>query len=395
VTSNGGGTGAIVVGGDYQGLGIVRSLGRHGIPVWVVDDELSIGRFSRFTTRAVRAGGLRDESRCVATLLELGRRFGLDGWVLFPTREETVVALARHREELRERFRVPTPPWETIRWAWDKRGTQTVAERLGVPTARTWTLRGGDDVAAVPADARYPLVIKPAIKEHFIYETGEKAWRADTPDELAERAARAAAIVGPGEVLVQELIPGDGRVRFAYCTFFKDGRSVASMTVRRQRQHPPQFGRASTLVESVDVPELEEPSTRFLREIGYYGLAELEYMLDERDGTYKLLDVNARTWGYHSIGPAAGVDFPWLLFADQLGIPVSAPRFGRAGVRWVRLITDLPTAAVEMMGGQLAPRRYLASMRPMHVESVFCRDDPVPGVAELGLVPYLMVKRGF
>ncbi|MEA2268639.1 MAG: D-aspartate ligase [Solirubrobacteraceae bacterium] len=395
MTATADGTGAIVVGGDYQGLGIVRSLGRHGVPVCVVDDELSIGRFSRFTTRAVRAGGLRDGERCVATLLELGRRFGLDGWVLFPTREETVVALARHGDELRERFRVPTPPWETIRWAWDKRGTQAVAERLGVPTARTWTLRGGDDLGAVPADARYPLVIKPAIKEHFIYATGDKAWRADTPAELAQRARQAAEIVGPGEVLVQELIPGDGRMRFAYCTFFKDGEPVAGLTVRRQRQHPPQFGRASTLVESVDLPELEEPSTRFLREIGYYGLAELEYMFDARDRTYKLLDVNARTWGYHSIGPAAGIDFPWLLFADQLGIPVSAPRWGRAGVRWVRLVTDLPTAAVEMLGGQLGLRRYLASMRPLHVESVFCRDDPVPGVAELGLVPYLMVKRGF
>jgi predicted ATP-grasp superfamily ATP-dependent carboligase len=388
-------TGAVVVGGDYQGLGIVRSLGRHGVPVVVVDDELSIGRFSRFTTRAVRAADLRDEAPCIATLLELGRRDGLDGWVLFPTREETVVALSRHRDTLRERFRVPTPPWETVRWAWDKRGMQTVAERLGIPTARTWTLNGHGDATAIPDDARYPLVIKPAIKEHFIYATGDKAWRADTPDELAARATQAAAIVGPGEVLVQELIPGDGQMRFAYCTFFKDGAPVASLTVRRQRQHPPQFGRASTLVESLDVPELEEPSTRFLREIGYYGLVELEYMLDERDGAYKLLDVNARTWGYHSIGPAAGVDFPWLLFADQLGIAVSAPRRGRAGVRWVRLVTDTPTAVVEMLGGRLPVRRYLASMRPLHVESVFCRDDPVPGVAELGLVPYLMVKRGF
>src|SRR5947209_625203 len=30
--------GAVVIGGDYRGLGIVRSLGRHGIPVWVLTD---------------------------------------------------------------------------------------------------------------------------------------------------------------------------------------------------------------------------------------------------------------------------------------------------------------------------------------------------------------------
>jgi glycerol-3-phosphate dehydrogenase len=31
--------GAVVIGGDYQGLGIVRSLGRRGIPICILDDE--------------------------------------------------------------------------------------------------------------------------------------------------------------------------------------------------------------------------------------------------------------------------------------------------------------------------------------------------------------------
>ena len=391
--TNGGGVGAVVVGGDYQGLGIVRSLGRRGVPVCVVDDELSIGRFSRFTAHAIRVRELRDESRCVETLLDIGRRLRLERWVLYPTREETVVAIARRRDVLREFFRVPTPPLPVTRWAWDKRATQELAEGLGVPTARTWTI-GPEGSADVPANARFPLVIKPAIKENFLYATGAKAWRADTRGELNDRVRQAAEIVGPGEVLVQELIPGDGRQRFAYCTFFKDGHSIASLTVRRERQHPPQFGRASTLVESVEVPELEEPSVRFLREIGYYGLAELEYMFDEGDGCYKLLDVNARTWGYHSVGQRAGVDFPWLLFADQLGLAEPAPCHGRPGVRWVRLATDLPTAVVEIARGHLRLRRYLASLRPIHVEAVFSREDPLPGLAEVGLLPYLAVKRG-
>ena len=74
------------------------------------------------------------------------------------------------------------------------------------------------------------------------------------------------------------------------------------MTVRRRRQHPSDFGRASTFVETIELPEIEEPSCRFLAAIGYYGLVELEYKRDPRDGVCKLLDVNARTWGYHSLG---------------------------------------------------------------------------------------------
>src|SRR5580693_10021456 len=94
--------GAVVIGGDYQGLGIVRSLGRQGVPVCVVDDELSISRYSRYTTKFVKLADLRNERVAVDSLLALGKRLGLNGWVLYPTREELVAAISRHRSELCE-----------------------------------------------------------------------------------------------------------------------------------------------------------------------------------------------------------------------------------------------------------------------------------------------------
>src|SRR5262249_28762176 len=248
-------------------------------------------------------------------------------------------AFSRYRPLLLERFRVPTPGWSTVQWAWDKRNTYRLAEELRIPIPRTWYPRDVGELGQIDADL--PLVIKPAIKEHFIYATKAKACRADNGADRVERARRAAALVGPGEVMVQELIPGDGHLQFAYCALFKEGQAVGSMVARRQRQHPPEFGRASTFVETVDLPLLETLSERFLRAIDYYGLVELEYKLDPRDGQYKLLDVNARTWGYHSIGLSAGVDFPYLLFADQRGEPVHPSR-GRVGLRWVRMMTDFP-----------------------------------------------------
>jgi predicted ATP-grasp superfamily ATP-dependent carboligase len=237
-------------------------------------------------------------------------------------------------------------------------------------------------------------VVKPAIKERFVYATKAKAWRADSREQLVELFTRASGLVDDGEVMIQELIPGDGRHQFAYCAFFKDGQAVGKMVARRSRQHPPEFGKASTFVETVDLPELEALSERFLRAIDYYGLVELEYKRDPRDGRFRLLDVNARTWGYHSLGPRAGVDFPSLLFDDQLDAP-AAPCRTQAGVGWIRLATDLPTAAVEILGGRSALRDYVRSLRRIDTEAVFTRDDPLPGLVECVLIPYLAVKRGF
>lgn len=387
-----GSAGAIVIGGDYQGLGIVRSLGRHGVPVCIIDDEHSISRFSRYSTHAVSVPDLRDEARTVEALLDTGRRLKLHGWVLFPTRDETVAALSRHRSHLEEIFRVPTPQWSTIERAWDKRETYRLARELGIPTPQTWHANNIDQLRTL--DIRFPVAIKPAIKEHFFYATKAKAWRANNWAELEDLYARAAAQVGPAEVILQDLIPGDGRQQFAYCAFFDRGDSIGSMVVRRARQHPPEFGRASTFVETTESELLEEMSSRFLKAIDYYGLVEMEYKCDSRDGQFKLLDVNARTWGYHTLGFEAGVDFPWLLFCDQLQLPVERRR-ARAGVSWIRMATDFPTAVSELCRGRLQWREYWRTLRGASADAVFSLIDPLPGLAELALIPYLAVKRGF
>ncbi len=385
--------GALIIGGDHQGLGIARSLGRRGIPVVVMDDERSVGRHSRYVSEFFKWPDLRTEEGTVAGLLNVAERHAVDGWVVFPTREETVAALARHRDLLMEHFRIPTPAWEVTSQAWDKRNTYRAAAEAGVPVPRSWTVRTEADLDLI--DGQPPFAVKPAIKEHFLYATGCKAWRADNRAELADRFAAASAVVGAEEVIVQELIPGGGDAQLSYCAFFKDGEAVASMTANRARQHPMEFGRASTFVRTTDNPELAAVSERFLRSIGYYGLVELEYKYDAREGVAKLLDMNARTWGYHSLGQLAGVDFPYLLYADQVGLEVPRGLRAPAGLTWVRLSTDLPTAAVELFGGRLDVRAYLRSLRSVDIEGVFSRDDPRPWFAELALLPYLARRRGF
>jgi D-aspartate ligase len=380
----------VVLGGDYQALGIVRCLGRAGIPVCVIDDEPSVARHSRFATRSIRVPRLRDDDEVLDCLLELGKQGEFADWVLYPTRDEIVATLSRHRERLEPLFRVPTPRWDSISWAWDKRLTYELAAELGLSAPRTWRFQDPSELSSVASEL--PLVIKPAIKEHFIYATNEKAWRADTPEELDDLFRRATTIIPAEEVMVQELVPGTGRQQFSYCGFFKDGRSVATMVVRRWRQRPTDFGRSSTFVQTVDFPELENMACRFLSRIDYYGLVEIEFKHDERDGGYKILDVNPRTWGYHSLGARAGAEFPLLLFRDQLAEPVS-PLRAKAGVKWIRLSTDLPTAVPELLARRLPWGEYIRSVLSADVEAVFEHDDLLPALAELALLPYLYWTR--
>jgi D-aspartate ligase len=384
--------GAIVIGGEHPGLGIARSLGRRGIPIYVIDDQHSVSQFSKYVTRVVRVRDLRDEHNTVESVIEVGKRYGLNGWVLFPTRDETVAAFSRHRDRLAEFFRVTTAPWDTVRWAWDKKNTYDRAVQLGIPVPRTYNPKTEEEL--VELYGRLPLAIKPAVKENFFYATGAKAWRAETPDQLHELFRKATRQIRPEEVLVQEIILGDGQRQYSYCAFFRDGKAQSTLVARRMRQHPREFGRAATYVETIELPEIEELSERFLRAIDYYGLVEVEFKQDPRDGKYKLLDVNARTWGFHSIGEPAGVDFPYLLYADQVGRPVEQGR-ARAGVGWLRAITDFPTVVSDLWDRELDLRSYWTSLKHTRTESVFCLRDPLPSIAEVLMLPYLVKRKYF
>ena len=325
-------------------------------------------------------------------LLDLAGLGRFRGWVVYPTRDETVAAISKHRTQLLEHFRIPTPPWDVTKWAWDKRNTYRRAAELGIPTPRTWVVASEDELDAIDGDP--PFAIKPAIKERFVYATKEKAWRADTRAEADPALPRGGTPDWCRRNCGSGADPGDGNAQLGYGAFFKDGRAIASMTAKRLRQHPREFGRSSTFVRTCELPEVRDLSERFLRSIDYYGLVDIDFKYDERDGLTKILDVNARTWSYHALGHRAGMDFASLLYADQVGAPLAHATQARSDVSWIRLATDVPMAVKELLARRLDWRDYLRSLRRPDVESVFCRDDPAPALAEIALLPYLAVKRG-
>jgi len=152
------------------------------------------------------------------------------------------------------------------------------------------------------------------------------------------------------------------------------------------------FGRASTFVESVEAPDVEAVARRVLAAIGLDGIVEVEFKRDARDGRLRLLDINARVWGWHTLGRAAGVDFPYLLWRMASGQDVPRLR-GRPGVRWVRALTDVPTALGEILRGRLGVAAYLGSLRGPIEFAVLAADDPIPALLELPAVAYLAWRR--
>jgi D-aspartate ligase len=298
--------------------------------------------------------------------------------------------LSRHRETLARRFVMTVPAWEILRWMYDKRLTYALADEVGV--AHPWTAypQNATDVEAL--DCRFPVILKPAVKPVFNRLTAAKVWRVDSRRELLKRYDEACTLVAPDTLMVQEVVPGGGESQFSFAALCHGGSVLASATARRTRQYPADFGRASTYVETVEAPSVEEPARRLLSAAGYTGLAEAEFKRDSSTGQLLLLDVNPRVWGWHSLCARAGVDFPfllWRLSRDEELQEVTA----RPGERWVRLSTDLPTACWEILHGRLSARGYLRSLRGPVEGAIFVHDDPIPGLVEAALLASVAAKR--
>ena len=142
VRSSGAPVVAVVFGvGQFQGLAVLRGLGRMGVPVCAIGEDRSVGFRSRFASeRLVSPDPHRDPEGLMRLLLALGRRLKAEGkrGVLFPTRDSVVELIAQRQSELGEFFICHMPGFDVIRKCSDKETQIQLARELRVPIPRTY-----------------------------------------------------------------------------------------------------------------------------------------------------------------------------------------------------------------------------------------------------------------
>lgn len=385
-------TGVVILGGDFQALGAVRSFAERGVPVILIDDEPNIARYSRFLQRHIQMSRLREARHFAQRLICTAKDLNLQGWMLLPNDDELVMLLSKNKEILSQYYLVPIPAWIDARKYYYKDEAYEIARRISVPIPKRYAGHTPEEI--LDQAPEFPLVLKPRAKEHYYRRARKKAIKVNSPAELRAEYALMASIIDPSEIIVQEFLPGGGRNLFSYAALFDGQKIVAGMAANRVRQHPREFGHATTYAKSANIPELRDLSERILREMGFYGVAEVEFMKDDRVGTYKFIEINGRIWGWHTLVKAAGLNLPYMLFQMASGItPVQEPAEGVK--KWVRLITDVPLCVQEILSDRMTFAEYWRSMSGPLEFAVFSKRDPMPFLAEFVLIPYLWWKRGF
>jgi len=372
--------GLIVKFGDYPlhhgGVGAIRSLGRLGVPMYAItEDRYTPAAASRYLRKAFvwPTTGTEEPGRLVEGLLRIGRRIGRPT-VLVPTDEEAAVLIAEHRLELGARFLVPPVERGLPRRLASKQGLHELCVEHGIPSPTAAFPQSYDDIVAFADKARFPVVAKN--REAFVRRTRPAV---NGTTRIATREGLLALARDWGEqpaVILQEYLPREEAEDWIVHAYFDaDSTPLAMFTGVKVRSWPPHAGMTANAYV-VDNPELADLAARFIKQIGFTGIIDLDLRFDRRDGLYKLLDFNPRMGAqFRLFENESGVDVVRAMHLDLTGRSVPEGE-QRAGHRYIVENIDLPALLAYRRSGYTTPH---APARASGTELAWLAgDDPLP-----------------
>ncbi len=363
---------AVVVLGSFQtAVVLMRNLSRRGLHVHCADHN---GRQQAFRTVYGKAHlcpnpDLEPES-WLSFMVGLAGQLGGKP-VLISSSDQYVTAISEHPDALDKHYRFCRSSAAVHGLLATKKRQYGIAGDHGLPVPRTAFVRSPGEVALFAETARFPCILKPlhfrewkAISpNHPLYE--KKLIIASGVSELGDYYAMAAKI-NP-EMVVQEMIEGPDTAKIVYLSCYGRGsRRLGSALMRQVRTDPIGFGSAS-MVEPLEDPETDAVCDRFLRNLGYVGLCEIELKRDTRDGVVKMIEANPRYSVTADAAYYAGVDLGWLHYLDITGRPVEESTPDKRIFRHICIFRDVACFRSYIQAGLLTWGQFLSSyFGPVH-----------------------------
>jgi predicted ATP-grasp superfamily ATP-dependent carboligase len=374
---------AIILGMSITGLHTIRSLGRYDIFVTGIDyDSTKIAFLSRYCHKLICPHPRRMENQFIEFLVSLGEKLESKA-VLIPTNDEFLISISRNRHKLNRNFLYNLPSNETIEKLNNKEDLYHLAKKYNYAVPKTYSPNGISTVEKIGQKIDYPCIIK--MKYGYYYQdTGFKVIKIHSEDKLIKIYYKLAKNMN--DIMIQEIIPGNADQQYSlYSYISEDSSTLASMTSRKLRQLPIEFG-VGTLVETIDEPIIQEIGLSFLKKINYQGLSEIEFKKDSRDNQYKIIEVNTRPWIQINLARRCGVDFCLLSYMDVIGKRVSTDENLKSGVKWLCLETDVYASfgsSGYIRNGLMTPMNWISSLKGEKEYAYFALDDLKPFLRKL------------
>ena len=368
----------VIYRGGQGAVAIARSLGRLGVPVYLIAQEGTTTPVwsSRFWTKKIRWDFSQPESESLAFVLDVGgeieRRHGKRA-ILLTLADWVAIFVERNAAALEDRFVFPQSVQPILTALLDKWGMYRLATEHGIPTPATACPATLADIDEFLASSGFPIVMKAA--DPFVQKRPPTKL-VHSREELIEDLGGAAITEGQLNVVLQEYIPGDVESVWMCNGYFGTDEDLSVVFTGKKLRQVSSAGIASLAV-CLPNETVAAQTIRFMRGVGYRGCVGIGYRYDARDGQYKVLDVNARVSGvFRLFAGTNDMDVVRLCYLDLTGQPIPETAL-RPGRKWL-LESDFASAFRAIRDGRLTIRGWLASLMGVREWHWLALDDPRP-----------------
>lgn len=289
----------LVDGGDRQTLPMAKAFKILGCNVATLNSSrLDLGYVSRYPDEKILDKSIHDckdaHIKAIRKCIE-SKRYNL----LVTTSDDTAEALSLMKDEYKDVVKIAVPEPELFYMAYDKNRTMKICMDNGIPCPKTYfDIKDVDSLLA--KNLQFPIVVKPrksfgAIGFHKVEdETQLKILCEKIKNEL-------------DAYVFQEYIPQTD-IQYECAMFVDNQNAVKTSCVFSKNRWFPVDGGSSTCNVTVDYPEIVESCTRLLQKINWRGAADIDLILDPRDGVPKIMEINPRVSGSVKVVLNAGVN---------------------------------------------------------------------------------------
>ena len=364
--------------GGYADISIARTLGRLGVPMYLVAQKGMPTPVwsSRYWAKKTRWDYSSPEEQSVAFLLDVGatlRAAHGTRAILLTTSDWVAIFIERNSHLLQKQFAFPQPVRPVIHPLLNKWEMHLLAQEHHIPTPNTAYAALRADIDEFLETGSFPIVMKPA--DPYSRDPRSKKMIINSRQELMDAVDRKAGHASLNMVL-QEYIPGDADSVWMCNGYFAQNREHTVTFTGKKLRQTSSMGLA-TLAICLPNETVATQTRRLMEGVGFRGCVGIGFRYDNRDGLYKLLDVNARVSGVFRLFAGTNeMDVVRVCYLDLTGqhVPETALQPGR---KWM-LEDDVVGAVRAIRSGRLSIAEWIRSIRDVQELQWFVKDDPVP-----------------
>ncbi len=367
---------ALILGDDpTNALGVARNLGRGGVSVsrlGTTDGGVFHSRYLR-TNHVVPDFDELPAVEYVRALLHAADELG-GRPALFPLTDLHALKVSQNAAALDQRFAVVGCGAEATETLVNKRSFYESLQRAGIPHPTTRFPRSRDEFRDAAQTIGFPVLLKPEVSPLFARRFKQKGFVARDARELMQHLD----LLEPSglQVMVQEIIPGGASCMHG-CAGFRTETTTLVFCYRRVREFPRGFG-CGSLLESVPSFADRTKLLGYLAGLGYTGIFDAEFKLDPRDGAFKSIEVNARSWWQNTHPSISGLNLIRAAYDHATAGLITTGTY-RSGTKWIHLYNDFFAAR----GAGLGLVAWLRSLRGDRAFDIWSRDDVRPMISYL------------